>query len=71
MRRSALHYFRVHHPGPVSWAMRGLVAGGALVRLVTGCWPIRRWRVTRVADPATERRIIRLALSGSPPEGRP
>lgn len=55
MRRSALHYFRVHHPGPVSWAVRALVFAAALWRLARGGAPVR----------AVERRIMRLALFGS------
>ena len=63
LRRSSLHYFRTHHPGPVFWAVRVLVVFGAVTRLALGCWPFRRSGAASAADPATERRIIRLALS--------
>ena len=53
LRRSCLHYFRTHHPGPVAWGVRAFVFGGALVRLAKN------------PHGATERRIIRLALSRS------
>lgn len=54
LRRSCLHYFRVHHPGPVFWAVRALVLLNALCRLAAGRGP---------ADRATEREILRAALS--------
>jgi GT2 family glycosyltransferase len=71
LRRSCLHYFRVHHPGPVFWAVRGLVAGGALTRLALGHYPFRRAGAAPATDPATERRILRLALRGADVEGPP
>lgn len=70
LRRSCLHYFRTHHPGPVAWAVRGLVAGGAVARLALGRWPLRRSPAAPAGDSATERQIIRLALLGSGREGR-
>ena len=68
LRRSCLHYFRTHHPGPVFWAVRALVFGGALLRLVRG--PFRWSRAGPASDPATERRIMRLAVGGPFREGR-
>ncbi len=70
LRRSCLHYFLTHHSRPVFWAVRGVMAGGAVARLASGHWPFRRSGAGPAADPATERQIIRLALRGSIGEGR-
>lgn len=69
LRRSALHYFGTHHPGPIFWAVRGVVLLGALLRLTLARGPFSRAYAGQRADPATERRIIRLALGGRLREG--